>query len=34
MDKVKGKLAGSAAYLTKPFDPQVLVETIEKYFQA
>lgn len=29
--KVKGKLAGSAAYLTKPFDPKVLVETIGKY---
>ncbi|WP_166404732.1 response regulator [Desulfonema ishimotonii] len=31
MHKVKGKLAGSAAYLTKPFDPTMLVETIEKY---
>ena len=29
--KVKGKLAGSAAYLTKPFDPKVLVETIGKH---
>lgn len=31
MHKVKGKLSGSAAYLTKPFDPKVLVETIENY---
>lgn len=31
MHKMKGKLAGSAAYLTKPFDPNVLVETIERY---
>jgi DNA-binding response OmpR family regulator len=28
---MKGKLAGSAAYLTKPFDPSVLIETIEKF---
>lgn len=31
MNKVKGKLAGSAAYLTKPFDPEILVETIAKH---
>lgn len=31
MDKVKGKVSGSAAYLTKPFDPKQLVETIEKH---
>jgi twitching motility two-component system response regulator PilG len=31
MNKVKGKLSGSAAYLTKPFDPNVLVETIEEH---
>jgi twitching motility two-component system response regulator PilG len=31
MNKMKGRLAGSTAYLTKPFDPQVLVETIENY---
>lgn len=31
MHKMKGKLAGSAAYLTKPFDPNVLVETIERH---
>ncbi|MFW6241036.1 MAG: response regulator [Thermodesulfobacteriota bacterium] len=31
MHKMKGKLAGSQAYLTKPFDPKVLVETIERY---
>jgi twitching motility two-component system response regulator PilG len=31
LNKVKGKVAGSAAYLTKPFDPSQLVETIEKH---
>ena len=31
INKVKGKVAGSAAYLTKPFDPEQLVDTIEKH---
>ena len=31
INKVKGKVAGSSAYLTKPFDPAKLVETIERY---
>ena len=31
INKVKGKVAGSSAYLTKPFDPAQLVETIEKH---
>jgi twitching motility two-component system response regulator PilG len=31
INKVKGKLAGSTAYLTKPFDPKELIETIKKY---
>jgi len=31
MNKMKGKLAGSTAYLTKPFDPNVLVRTIERH---
>lgn len=31
MSKLKGRLSGSAAYLTKPFEPVRLVETIEKY---
>ena len=30
-NKVKGKVAGSTAYLTKPFDPKQLVETIERH---
>ena len=30
-DKVKGELAGSTAYLTKPFDQEDLLETVEKY---
>lgn len=31
INKVKGKLAGSAAYLTKPFQPQELLETVDKH---
>jgi twitching motility two-component system response regulator PilG len=31
INKVKGKVAGSSAYLTKPFDPNKLVETIERH---
>ena len=31
LNKVKGKVAGSAAYLTKPFDPAQLVATIERH---
>jgi twitching motility two-component system response regulator PilG len=31
INKVKGKMAGSSAYLTKPFDPAQLVKTIERH---
>jgi twitching motility two-component system response regulator PilG len=31
INKVKGKVAGSSAYLTKPFDPAQLVDTIERH---
>lgn len=31
IDKVKGKLAGTAAYLTKPFQPKELIETVRKH---
>ncbi len=31
LNKVKGRVAGSAAYLTKPFDPARLVATIERH---
>ncbi len=31
INKWKGKRAGAAAYLTKPFKPEILVESIEKY---
>jgi twitching motility two-component system response regulator PilG len=31
MDKFKGKLAGSTAYLTKPFEPKDLIKTVRKY---
>ena len=30
-NKVKGKTSGCVAYLTKPFDPGKLAETVEKY---
>ncbi|MDM8542068.1 response regulator [Desulfococcaceae bacterium HSG9] len=30
IDKMKGRIAGSTAYLTKPFEPQKLIETIKK----
>lgn len=30
-DKVKGRMAGSTAYLTKPFEPEILIQTIRKY---
>jgi len=33
LDKVKGKLAGSTAYLTKPFSPKKLIETVERHLQ-
>ena len=33
INKVKGKVAGSSAYLTKPFDPAKLVQTIERHIQ-
>ncbi len=31
LNKWKGRRAGSTAYVTKPFDPKELVETVEKY---
>jgi twitching motility two-component system response regulator PilG len=31
IDKFKGKLAGSDAYLTKPFEPKDLISTVRKY---
>lgn len=31
INKMKGKLAGSAAYLTKPFEPKELIETVQKH---
>ena len=30
-DKVRGKVAGSTAYITKPFDAQTLIEAARKY---
>jgi twitching motility two-component system response regulator PilG len=30
-DKVKGRMAGATDYLTKPFEPAVLLKTIQKY---
>ena len=31
MSRMKGKMGGASAYLTKPFKPAVLLETIEKH---
>jgi len=31
LNKAKGKFSGSSAYLTKPFDPEELIETIENH---
>ncbi len=33
MDKVRGKLAGTTAYLTKPFEPQELIDTVKKHIR-
>jgi twitching motility two-component system response regulator PilG len=30
-DKVRGKMAGSTQYMTKPFEPRELVEVVRKY---
>lgn len=30
-DKVRGRMAGSTAYITKPFDPETLIRTVEEY---
>jgi twitching motility two-component system response regulator PilG len=32
-DKVKGKLAGSSDYITKPFDEQQLLKTVAGYMK-
>lgn len=34
MSRMKGKMAGTAAYLTKPFNPEELLRTIEKHIQS
>jgi twitching motility two-component system response regulator PilG len=34
IDRMRAKLVGSTDYLTKPFDPEKLVETIGKFAQA
>jgi twitching motility two-component system response regulator PilG len=31
LDKFKGKLAGSSAYLTKPFEPKDLITIVQKH---
>jgi twitching motility two-component system response regulator PilG len=33
-DKMRGKLVGSADYVTKPFDPEQLTQKVEKYLPA
>ena len=32
-DKVRGRMAGSTAYITKPFGPETLIQTVETYLQ-
>jgi len=32
-DKVRGKMCGSTTYITKPFGPEMLLRTVEGYFQ-
>lgn len=33
-DKMRGKLAGSTEYITKPFDSAELVQTVKRYLSA
>jgi twitching motility two-component system response regulator PilG len=33
-DKVRGRLAGSIDYITKPFQPHVVTETVDKYLRS
>ncbi|HEU5345733.1 MAG TPA: response regulator [Ktedonobacterales bacterium] len=33
-DKMRGKLAGSTEYMTKPFDSTELVQTVRRYLEA
>jgi twitching motility two-component system response regulator PilG len=30
-DKVRGRLAGSTDYITKPFDPATLIQAVERH---
>jgi twitching motility two-component system response regulator PilG len=34
IDRVRAKMAGCTAYLTKPFNPQELLDLVEKLAQA
>jgi twitching motility two-component system response regulator PilG len=30
-DKVRGRMAGTTGYITKPFGPETLMKTVETY---
>ena len=32
-DKLRGKIAGATHYLTKPVEPKLLIETVDKYLE-
>ncbi len=33
-DKVRGRMAGSTAYITKPFEPEALIKIVDEHCRA
>jgi twitching motility two-component system response regulator PilG len=33
-DKVRGRMAGTTGYITKPFGPETLMKTVETYLSG